>query len=268
MSLPSSAVRFVVFDLDGTLVDSGRDLCNAVNAMLRNLNRPELAESIISGYIGDGAGMLVRRALGYAEPIRLNGHDDDTELEPEVQSALRYFLDWYREHKLDYTYAYDGVLESLAAIHAACPELPMAVLTNKPVRPSRDICNALGLAPYFFQNYGGNSFDTKKPEPAGLLALIAEATGLLRLNDPAAEKIQPQETVLVGDSDVDVLTARNCGARSLGCSFGLAPERLAAAQPDAMVANAHAWPEALQRMGLTWQHTAAAHDEPSLSRTV
>jgi phosphoglycolate phosphatase len=117
----------------------------------------------------------------------------------------------------------------------------MAVLTNKPVRPSRDICEHFGLDRYFFQNYGGNSFHTKKPDPSGLLALIREASTL----DGGAE-ILPSETVMIGDSDVDVLTARNCGASSIGCAYGLAPERLAAAGPDGLSMTPAAWAATLR----------------------
>lgn len=115
----------------------------------------------------------------------------------------------------------------------------MAVLTNKPVNPSRDICRALGLEPFFFQNYGGNSFDTKKPDPEGLLTLIAEASAL------AASPLTPQQTVLIGDSDVDALTAQRCNARFLGCTFGLAPAALAAARPEQTVDHPLEWPAAL-----------------------
>jgi phosphoglycolate phosphatase len=117
----------------------------------------------------------------------------------------------------------------------------MAVLTNKPVNPSREICAALGLAPFFYQNYGGNSFASKKPDPEGLLALITEATAL----HPEAAPLQPEEVVMIGDSDVDVLTARRCGARLLGCLFGLAPQALQAAVPDLTVEHASQWPAAL-----------------------
>jgi phosphoglycolate phosphatase len=109
----------------------------------------------------------------------------------------------------------------------------MAVLTNKPVRPARDICAALGLAPYFMQIYGGNSFATKKPDPEGLLALTAEVGAT------------PAETVLIGDSQVDVLTARNAGAWVIGCTFGLAPDGLTATQPDVLVDSPSDWTQAL-----------------------
>jgi phosphoglycolate phosphatase len=152
--------------------------------------------------------------------------------------AHAWFLDYYREHKLDYTYAYEGVLEALAALREL-HDVPgeagraMAVLTNKPVRPARDICAALGLTPYFLSIYGGNSFSTKKPDPQGLLALMAEAGA------------RPEQTVMIGDSKVDVLTARNAGAWSIGCTFGLAPETLTATQPDVLVDSPADWTAAL-----------------------
>src|SRR5271167_3393890 len=148
--IPVEAVRLLVFDLDGTLIDSRQDLVNSVNAMLVHLNRPELPEDVIASYIGDGAGMLVRRALG------------DPDDEGFVEEALGYFLDYYREHKLDYTHVYPGVMESLDAVRLGADGRPrkMAVLTNKPVGASKAICEALGLGPFFFQIYGGNSFST------------------------------------------------------------------------------------------------------------
>lgn len=214
----------VVFDLDGTLIDSQIDLANSVNAMREHLGLTRLPHHIIAGYIGDGVSMLVRRALGEEREER------------DVDEAITFFLQYYRVHKLDFTSVYDGVLSALQAIRDAAPPLPMAVLTNKPVRPSREICDHLGLSPFFFQNYGGDSFATKKPDPTGLLALIAEASV------QAGRQIGVEETVLVGDSDVDVLTARNCGARSVGCTFGLATDRLLAARPDVLCNSPKEWP--------------------------
>ena len=221
-------LRLVVFDLDGTLIDSQVDLANSVNAMLRYLGKPVLPQAVISDYIGDGASMLVRRALGDPEG---DVHDEEY-----VTEALTYFLDYYRVHKLDFTYVYDGVFAALEAIRSDWPGVAMAVLTNKPVRPSRDICAHFGLDRFFFRNYGGNSFHTKKPDPAGLLALMAEAG------------VGAEETVMIGDSGVDVLTARNCGAWSIGCGFGLAPHSLEAAPPDALVAAPAEWPGALRAL--------------------
>jgi len=226
--------RLLVFDLDGTLIDSRIDLSNSINAMLTHLGKPKLPDAVIASYIGDGATMLVRRALGDPEG---DAHD-----QAAVAAALDYFLEYYRVHKLDFTYVYDGVPEALDAIRRMWPGIPMAVLTNKPVRPSRDICAHFGLDRYFFQNYGGNSFHTKKPDPAGLLALMAEASAL----EGRTASILPGEAVIIGDSDVDVLTARNCGARAVGCTFGLAPHSLAAARPDALAHAPAEWPEALR----------------------
>ncbi len=227
--------RLLVFDLDGTLIDSQIDLSNSINAMLEHLGKPKLPHAVIASYIGDGANMLVRRALGDPE-----GDLHDTEY---VEEALGFFLDYYRVHKLDFTYVYEGVIEALEEIRGAHSGIAMAVLTNKPVRPSRDICAHFALDRFFFQNYGGNSFHTKKPDPTGLLALIAEASAM-----GVGAPILPSETVMIGDSDVDVLTARNCGAWAIGCAYGLAPHGLAAARPDALSNTPAEWPQTLRAL--------------------
>jgi phosphoglycolate phosphatase len=223
----SSRPRLIVFDLDGTLIDSSVDLCNSINAALTHFNKPPLPDAVIASYIGDGASMLVRRALGDPEG---DIHDEEY-----VAEVLAYFLDYYRIHKLDFTYVYPGVLSSLEAINAVWPETLMAVLTNKPVNPSRDICDHFGLSPFFFQNYGGNSFHTKKPDPHGLKTLIAEASAI------SGRPITPAETIMVGDSHVDILTARNTGARSIGCTFGLAPQSLVTTPPDHLANTPSDW---------------------------
>jgi phosphoglycolate phosphatase len=223
--------RLLVFDLDGTLIDSRTDLCNSVNATLAHFGKPELPEAVISGYIGDGASLLVRRAFGDPEG---DIHDEEY-----VTNALTFFLDYYRIHKLDNTFLYPGVLESLKAIRSAQPNVLMAVLTNKPVKPSRDICDHFGLAPFFFQNYGGNSFHTKKPDPHGIQSLIAEASAI------AGSTVTSAETIMIGDTDVDVLTARNCGASSIGCTFGLKPHSLTEVPPDHLADSPADWPRIL-----------------------
>jgi len=245
--IPVDALRLLVFDLDGTLIDSRKDLVNSVNAMLHHLDRPRLPDEVIASYIGDGAGMLVRRALGGssgrgAGEVRGGEAKDDEAHDGEacadeayVEAALAYFLDYYRVHKLDHTHLYPGVLESLEALRFG-PDgvaLKMAVLTNKPVGPSAAICEALALGPYFFRVYDGNSFATKKPDPQGLNALIREAG------------VDPFETLMIGDSEVDIRTARSAGAWALGCRFGLAPHTLDAAEPDCLVDSAFDWAEAL-----------------------
>jgi phosphoglycolate phosphatase len=229
-SVPSPSL--LVFDLDGTLIDSRIDLCNSVNATLTHFGKPELPEAVISSYIGDGASLLVRRAFGDPEG---DVHDEEY-----VTKALTFFLDYYRIHKLDYTFLYPGVLDSLEAIRTARPDILMAVLTNKPVNPSRDICDHFGLSRFFFQNYGGNSFHTKKPDTHGLQILLAEASRI------AGRAITPAETVMIGDTDVDILTARNCGAHSIGCTFGLKPHSLADVPPDYLAASPIDWLRILQ----------------------
>ena len=229
-SVPSPSL--LVFDLDGTLIDSRIDLCNSVNATLTHFGKPELPEAVISSYIGDGASLLVRRAFGDPEG---DVHDEEY-----VTKALTFFLDYYRIHKLDYTFLYPGVLDSLEAIRTARPDILMAVLTNKPVNPSRDICDHFGLSRFFFQNYGGNSFHTKKPDPHGLQILLAEASRIV------GRAITPAETVMIGDTDVDILTARNCGAYSIGCTFGLKPHSLADVPPDHLAASPTDWLRILQ----------------------
>ena len=218
--VPAASLRLLVFDLDGTLIDSGADLCAAVNAMLLHFDRAHLPEKTIATYIGDGAVKLVSRALG--EPVEA----------ALLDAAVTYFLDYYREHKLDKTYVYPGVFPALnkMRLDANGAARRMGVLTNKPIGPTQAICDALGLSPFFFRIYGANSFSTKKPDPEGLLALIHEA------------RVTPQETLMVGDSDVDVLTARNAGAWSMGCSFGLAPQTLASTTPDCMADSPGDWP--------------------------
>jgi phosphoglycolate phosphatase len=216
-SIPAHSTKLLIFDLDGTLVDSRVDLANSINAVLRHYGRIELPNDVISSYIGNGAPMLVRRSLG------------DPDDEAFVQEALLYFLSYYREHKLDTTYVYEGIKEALSAIQN-CPHgqpHKMAVLSNKPVVPSRAIVDALGLGPYFFQVYGGNSFHTKKPDPAGVQALLHEAG------------VHPEETVIIGDSDIDILTARNAGIYSVGVTYGLAPHTLEDAPPDVLIDHPH-----------------------------
>src|SRR3954452_23457650 len=130
--IPAAEIKLLIFDLDGTLIDSRTDLANSVNGMLRNFGRKELPLEVIATYIGDGAPMLVRRALG-----------DPTD-EHFLNQALEFFLSYYREHKLDTTPVYEGVTEALSTIGNG---RTMAVLSNKPVNPSRAIVEALGLGP-------------------------------------------------------------------------------------------------------------------------
>ena len=188
----SRVVRALIFDLDGTLIDSKLDLIHSVNAMLAEMKRPQLAAETISGYIGHGAPQLVARALG------------GTATEEELNHALKFFLGYYEEHKMDNTCAYPGVPETLAQL----TQLPMAVLTNKPVRISVRILNSLGLAKYFRVIYGGNSFESKKPDPFGANKILQELG------------VAAREALLIGDSEVDIQTARNAGTQAAAVNYG------------------------------------------------
>jgi phosphoglycolate phosphatase len=205
------SIKLVIFDLDGTLIDSRLDLVHSVNAALRHIGRPELPDDVIASYVGDGAPILIQRALG--------GEAVDEAL---VRKGLEFFLAYYREHKLDHTTVYPGIAEALAAIQHSANGVPrkMAVLSNKPVNPSRAIVEELGLGPFFSHVYGGNSFATKKPEPEGARKLVQE-------ND-----VLPEQTAIVGDSHVDIETGRNAGLWTVGVSYGFAPHTLKDAEPD------------------------------------
>jgi phosphoglycolate phosphatase len=202
-------VSLLIFDLDGTLIDSRLDLVHAVNKTRAHAGRAPLPDEQIFSYVGNGAPVLVQRAMG-----------PDASQE-EVKTALEFFLNYYRHHALDHTVLYPGVAEALHRLHAAGATL--AVLTNKPVRISERIMEGLGFAPLFFRIYGGNSFEYKKPHPIGIDTLRAEA------NAAAAE------TWMVGDSSVDIQTARNAGVASCGVTWGFQPESLREFPPDVLI---------------------------------
>lgn len=199
-------MNLLIFDLDGTLIDSKADLVQAVNATRRWMKLPTLDDERIASYVGNGAPMLIRRALGPEAS------------EEDNKRALEYFLEYYAEHKLDYTQAYPGVPEALEILSDA--GVKMAVLTNKPVRVSNGILEGLGLARHFERIYGGNSFERKKPDPIGVDALLKEL------------HIPRDRTLMVGDSAVDVRTARNAEIKVCGVTYGFQPESFLDDPPD------------------------------------
>jgi phosphoglycolate phosphatase len=204
-------MNLLIFDLDGTLVDSKLDLVHSVNAARGLMNLPPISEELVSSYVGSGVVVLMRRALG------------PDASEAEVERAVEFFLGYYRDHMLDNTRLYPSVQEGLDRMLDSGAR--MAVLTNKPVRFSRAIVEGLGLGGHFFQIYGGNSFDQKKPDPIGIEKLLAES-GIAR-----------ERAIMVGDSGVDVRTARNAKVRACGVSYGFQPETFEQDPPDMVVDN-------------------------------
>jgi phosphoglycolate phosphatase len=185
-------VRAFVFDLDGTLIDSKMDLVHSVNAMLRETERPEQPAELVASYIGNGAAQLIASVLG-------SGWNQQ-----QRREALEIFLRHYQEQMLLLTRPYPGVIEGLRALSGS----PLAVLTNKPVQMSEAILEGLKLRPFFRAVYGGDSFEKKKPDPSGALSIL-EALG-----------VSPAEVAMVGDSDVDIQTARNAGMLAVGVTYG------------------------------------------------
>ena len=200
----STHFDLVVFDLDGTLVETREDLAASVNYALRATGIPELAVETIVHFVGDGALKLIQRSLG---------ENNDRALCDEVLEA---FLGHYEGHCTEKSLSYPGVAEIIPGLSP----LPLAVLTNKPAGPTDIILNALGLKACFGNVIGGDSEYGRKPDPAGLLAIIS------------GSQVQPARTLLVGDTSVDVLTARNAGCQCAGVQYGFRPGDFIKDPPD------------------------------------
>jgi len=235
-------IRLIVFDLDGTLIDSKEDLALSVNLMRGEMGQTPLEYELIASYVGQGVGVLVRRALGNGKPEAVPDAD--------VERGVDIFLRTYRLHMLDHTVTYDGVREALAELDgrqsppssqsvARGLTVPrkMAVLTNKPVIFSRAILAGLGIASHFAFVYGGNSPElnqTKKPDPVGVFKLMGD-TGATA-----------EQTLMVGDSDTDVLTGRNAGVWTCGVTYGIGSHTLEATPPDALLGDLRELPPLLR----------------------
>ena len=212
MPIPDHALRdlrLLIFDLDGTLADTKLDLALSVNVMLEHLGVAALPHELITTYIGRGVTNLVRRALG------------ERATDERAQKGLEIFLEHYRQHLLDNTVVYPGVVEALAELR----DRKLAVLTNKPDDFTRTILAGLGLAPHFAFVYGGDSFPRKKPDPVGVRKLMSETEASAR------------QTLIVGDSDTDVLTGRNAGVWTCGVTYGFAAPTLSSAPPDLLIGD-------------------------------
>jgi phosphoglycolate phosphatase len=214
-------IQLVVFDLDGTLADTKKDLALSVNAMRDYMGLGPLPLEAVTSYVGHGVTVLIKRAL------------EDKAPDGEVEKGLAFFLDYYAHHLLDNTIAYPGVREALEDLG----NRKLAILTNKPTRFSREIIAGLGLGSYFFEIYGGDSFPLKKPDPMGIKTLMSHVA------------IPAEKTLMVGDSDTDVLTGRNAGVWTCGVTYGFGPQALEEAGPDLLLENLRDLPPMLGASG-------------------
>jgi phosphoglycolate phosphatase len=191
--------RLIVFDLDGTLIDSRRDLADAANALIVECGGTPLSEDAIGRMVGEGAAMLVRRVL---QAARVG----------DARTAVARFLEIYDAHLLNHTRLYEGMADvvRLARRHAR-----VAVLTNKPTQPSERILAGLGVRDLFDDVIGGDSPFPRKPDPAALLAMMHAA-------EASADR-----TLLVGDSGIDLETAQRAGTRCCLVAFGYGHQSVA-----------------------------------------
>ncbi len=214
-------IRLLIFDLDGTLIDSEEDLAVAVNATRAEAGLPPLTKDEVAAMVGNGAAVLIRRAVP---------HDSET----GHLHSLRFFVNYYRRHAMEHTKLYPGVREAIEDLHAR--GFKLAVLTNKPVRISRDILGALKLSEKLSFIYGARgplpgpphpegsrSFEEKKPHPIGILTMLENT------------RLGPKQALMIGDSSVDVITGRNAGVWTCGVSYGFQPETFVEHPPDWMV---------------------------------
>jgi len=208
----------IVFDLDGTLIDSRTDLARAINAALDRLGVSTLSQETIVGYVGDGIDALIRRCLGERSPDLFD-------------QAKHYFADHYRQHCLDHTRLLPGVRETLRELSQASR---LAVLTNKSEPYARKILEGLGVAPFFDLIAGERAGRVPKLDPGMLREIMA------------ALKATGETTWMVGDGKNDILVARRAGCQSCGVADTEAKwTHLASFHPDAMIRRVEELPELL-----------------------
>lgn len=210
-------IQHVIFDLDGTLVDTRADLASAVNHVRGRFGLAPLDPTTLYRYVGNGARALIERAMG-------------AEVESHWQEAIDLFLQHYREHLLDDSRLYPGMDDLLSGLAAA--GIAVSVLTNKPEGLARSILQGLDVLGGLVDVVGGDRLPVRKPDPAGAHELLRQ-TGT-----------DPVRAVLVGDSPVDAATAAASGVRFCGVTWGFLPEALLAEQP-AVVHDARALREVL-----------------------
>jgi len=214
----------LLWDLDGTLIDTGRDLATAVNGLLTEYGLEPLTNERVAGHVGKGARNLVTRCL---EDRGRTDLDDES-----ISAALRVFEKHYDQHLLDTTRPFPGLLPILATLSGRGER--MGVVTNKPAGFSRQLLRALELEPHFGALVGGDSTSRRKPDPEPLLAALRQLG--LAGNPPEGPA---REILMIGDTSIDIETARAAGVRSLAVSWGFASRaNLEAAGPDRIVDDA------------------------------
>lgn len=200
-------IKLLIYDLDGTLIDSSQDIANAVNWTLKELGLWALPVEQVSGFVGNGVKNLMQQALKAASPSSL----------PPLGRSIKLFRRRYGEHLLDQTRLYPSVKKVLEFFKG----LSQAVVTNKPEDFTHEILRGLGIDSYFGRVIGGDKGFPKKPDPGPVLELLGHF------------EVRPEEAILIGDSRMDVETARNAGIRAAAVTYGFGSRsELEAAQPD------------------------------------
>lgn len=212
--------RGIVFDLDGTLIDSRGDIAAACNHALAESGKKPLPVDHVVSLVGDGARTLLSRAAGIAET------------DPELDRLFSAFVAYYVEHPVVFTRWMPGAARVLDLV----APMPLAVCTNKMRVVTDAVLAALGVRTRFAAVLAGGDIPEKKPAPGPIFA-VAKALG-----------VTSEELIVVGDGDQDVLAGRRAGSRTIGIFGGFCPrERLIAARPDVLVDSIREVPEILQR---------------------
>lgn len=205
--MPTSGKRLILYDLDGTLVDTREDIARAANHMRSEMGMDPLPREAICRFVGLGLRQLMQGCLETEDPGR-------------IEQGTKLYRAHYTQHLLDHAVLYPSVREVLDHFRGRT----QAVVTNKPNPYSREILEALGVAGYFMEILAGDSEYPKKPDPAGILAVMARAVAI------------PAQTLWVGDSPIDVQTGARAGIQTVGVAHGFSPrEELAASGPDELV---------------------------------
>ena len=206
-------IKAIAFDLDGTLIDSVPDLAAATQASLAELHLPTCTEQQVRTWVGNGAEMLMRRAMTYALKQAVE--------QSALDQAMPVFMRHYQLHLEKHSKLYDGVL---ATIHTLSEKgYQLAIVTNKPYRFTVPLLEAFALAPYFTQVLGGDSLDAMKPDPLPLQHLLDEW------------QLDKSELLMVGDSKNDILAAKGAGIASIGLTYGYNyGEDIGLCSPDAV----------------------------------